>query len=299
MVSSADLLPRIAVPTQDNANPFDALLPPEMAQRAEEIGVRKAALPWGKQFLLGVLGGAFIAQGAIYSTVVSAGTASWPFGVSRLLAGVAFCLGLILVLVAGAELFTGNNLIVMAWASRRVTTGQLLRNWAIVYLGNLAGALATAVLMIAAKHYSFGNYRVGAQMLAIADSKCRLEFVQALALGVACNALVCLAVWLCMSARSTTDRILCVLFPISAFVAAGFEHSVANMYFVPLGLLVKEVAPPEFWDATSVTPGKLADLTWGRFLLWNLLPVTIGNVLGGGLMVGAVYWLVYLRKRAG
>ncbi len=203
----------------------------------------------------------------------------------RLLGGLAFSLGLILVVLAGAELFTGNNLIVMAWASRRVTTARLLRNWVLVYCGNFAGALATVGLVYATRQYTFGNGAVGAQALAIADAKVGLGFGQAIALGILCNALVCIAVWLCYSARSTADRILAIVPPIAAFVAAGFEHSVANMYFVPVGILVQG----ESASAAS------ADLTWGAFFVDNLLPVTIGNVIGGALLVGAVYWFVYLR----
>jgi formate/nitrite transporter len=202
-------------------------------------------------------------------------------------------LGLILVVVAGAELFTGNNLIVMAWASRRVRTSQVLRNWTIVYLGNFAGALATVGILFVGKQYEFGEGAVGAQALSIAASKSSLGFVQAIALGAFCNGLVCLAVWLCYSARTTTDKILSIVPPIAAFVAAGFEHSVANMFFIPMGLLVK--SDEAFVSQQNALPS-LTDLTWERFVTANLVPVTIGNIIGGALMVGAIYWFVYLRK---
>jgi formate/nitrite transporter len=244
---------------------------------------------------LAVLAGAFIALGAIFSTAVTAGTGDLAFGVVRLLAGVTFSLGLILVVVAGAELFTGNNLIVMAWASRRVSTALLLRNWALVFAGNFAGALATVAIVYVARQYRFGDGAIGEQALAIATTKTQLGFVQAVALGALCNALVCLAVWLSYSARSTTDKILAVLVPISAFVAAGFEHSVANMYFIPMGLVVRQDTSWLHANGIEVDPG----LTWQAFFVDNLLPVTIGNVIGGALMVGAVYWLVYLRRRPG
>jgi formate transporter len=194
--------------------------------------------------------------------------------------------------VGGAELFTGNNLIVMAWASRRVSTRRLLRNWAIVYASNFAGAIATAALLYAARQYEFGNGAVGETALTIAATKTGYGFGQAIALGMLCNALVCIAVWLCYSARSTTDKILAIVPPIAAFVAAGFEHSVANMFFLPFALLVKS-------DTAFVAAHKAPDLsqvTWGHFLASNLVPVTIGNVIGGALMVGAVYWFVYLRN---
>jgi formate/nitrite transporter len=266
-----------------------------MALRAEQVGESKAAADTATTFVLAGLAGAFIALGAAFSTVVSAG-GGVSFGVSRLLGGVAFSLGLILVVVAGAELFTGNNLIVMAWASRRVSTARLLRNWALVYVGNLVGALATAALVFAAREYRFGEGAVGRQALAIATAKSGLGFGQAIALGALCNALVCLAVWLSYSARTTTDRILAVVPPITAFVAIGFEHSVANMYFLPLGLFVKSDGA---WVASQPDLPDLSGLTWGSFVGDNLVPVTIGNVIGGALMVAAVYWFVYLRPRGG
>jgi formate/nitrite transporter len=245
-----------------------------------------------------VLAGAFIALGALFATTVAAGTGdAWPYGVTRLLTGVAFSLGLILVSVGGAELFTGNNLIVMAWASRRVSTAALLRNWAIVYAGNLAGALGTAVLVFLGRQYTFGGGAVGATALRIAQAKVGLEFTQAIALAVLCNALVCLAVWMTFSARSTTDRVAAILFPISAFVAAGFEHSVANMYFVPVALLIRDL-DPAFVAAAPKLPD-LSGLTWGSFLVRNLLPVTIGNLIGGALLVALVYWSIDLRPTRG
>jgi formate transporter len=273
---------------------FDALLPVEVARKAEDVGVTKAGLPAVTTFVLAVLAGAFIALGAIFSTTVAAGSSGLPFGVARLLAGLAFSLGLILVVVAGAELFTGNNLIVMAWASRRVSSARLLRNWAIVYVGNFVGALGTAGLMLASRQYEFGKGEVGVAALTIGAAKTGYGFWQAMALGVLCNVLVCLAVWMAYSARSTTDRILAVVPPIAAFVAAGFEHSVANMYFIPYALLVKDHT--SFVASASGVPD-LSHLTVGGFLLRNLLPVTIGNVIGGGILVGAVYWFAYLRPR--
>ena len=185
---------------------LDALPPAGMARRAEDVGVTKASLATGKILALSVLAGAFIAMGAVFSTTVTAGTAELAFGVVRLLAGLTFSLGLILVIVAGAELFTGNNLIVMAWAGRRVTTALLLRNWLLVYVGNFAGALGTVVLVYLSGQYEFGGDAVGQQALAIATAKTSLGFGQAFVLGALCNALVCLAVWLCYSARSTADR---------------------------------------------------------------------------------------------
>jgi formate transporter FocA len=276
---------------------LDAFLPPEMARRAEQVGIKKATMPAGTTFVLAVLAGAFIALGANFAMTVTAGASGLPFGVMKLLGGLVFCLGLILVVVAGAELFTGNNLIVMAAASRQITLAQLLRNWGIVYAGNFVGSLATAGIVFLSGQYRFGRGAVGLNALNTASAKCQLSFIQAISLGILCNALVCLAVWLCFSARSTTDKILAIIFPITAFVAAGFEHSVANMYFIPIGLLIKAQAAAEFWQQAGGSAADYAALTWPNFVVANLLPVTIGNIIGGTVMVGVVYWFVYLRKR--
>jgi formate transporter len=275
---------------------FDALPPPEMARRAEQGGQAKADLPVAKLFPLAVLAGAFIAMGAAFSTTVTAGTGDLAYGVVRLLAGLSFSLGLILVIVGGAELFTGNALMIMSWASRRTSTARLLRNWAIVYAGNFVGALAAVLLVYWSRQYTFGHGAVGLQALTIGAAKTSLGFWQAVFLGILCNALVCIAVWLCFSARSTADRVLAIIPPITAFVACGFEHSVANMYFIPMALLIKRDHP--WLSAMSGVPD-LHTLTWRGFLVDNLVPVTIGNVIGGTLLVGAVYWLAYLRGTAG
>lgn len=273
------------------AGGLDALPPPAMARKAEDVGVAKAALAASKVLALAVLAGAFIAMGALFATTVTAGTSELAFGVTRLLAGLTFSLGLILVVVAGAELFTGNNLVVMAWAGRRVSTTRLLAGWLLVYVGNFAGAIATAALVYLARQYEFGGGAVGEQALAIGVAKTSLGFGQAVVLGTLCNALVCLAVWLTYSARTVADKILAVVPPIAAFVAAGFEHSVANMYFIPFALFVKS-------DVGSGGAVDTSGLTWDAFLLDNLLPVTLGNIVGGTVMVGAVYWFVYLRDAA-
>ncbi|MGD8552495.1 MAG: formate transporter FocA [Anaerolineales bacterium] len=273
---------------------IDALLPPEMARRAEYIGVSKAEAPALKTFVLAILAGAFIALGAIFATTISAGTSTEvPFGVTKLLIGFVFCLGLILVIIGGAELFTGNNLIVMAWASRKVTTLGLLRNWGIVYAGNFVGAVGTAVMVLLSKQYTFGGGAIGISALSTAAAKVNLGWFQALMLGVLCNILVCLAVWLTFSARSTIDKIAAIIFPITAFVAAGFEHSVANMYFIPIGLLIKQF-DPAFVVASGL---ELGSLSWSTFLVHNLIPVSIGNIIGGSIFVAAIYWSIFLRNQ--
>jgi formate transporter FocA len=278
---------------------LDALMPPQMAQKASDVGVAKAGMSPLRTFMLAVLAGAFIGLGAMFATTVVAGASgSIPFGVTRLLAGLVFCLGLILVVVAGAELFTGNNLISIAWAERKVSNAAILRNWAIVYAGNLVGALATVLLVFAGGQYEFGDGAVGSSALTIADAKATLGFGQAVALGIMCNALVCLAIWLTYSARSVTDKVVAIIFPITAFVAAGFEHSVANMFFLPMGVLVREQGSDEFFEASGASAADYADVTWANVIVDNLLPVTIGNVIGGSVMVGLVYWLVYVRTRS-
>lgn len=277
---------------------FDALMPPQIAAKATDVGAAKAGMPTLTIFALAVLAGAFISLGALFSTTVVAGAADViPYGVVRLLAGLVFCLGLILVVVAGAELFTGNNLISIAWAERKVSTGRLLRNWTIVYLGNLTGALATVGLMFLSGQYEFGDGAIGSAALAIADTKSSLGFGHALVLGIMCNALVCLAIWMAYGARSVTDKILAIIFPITAFVAAGFEHSIANMYFLPIGLAIKEWGSDSFWASSGLAPADFGGLTVHDAVVDNLIPVTIGNVIGGALMVGIVYWVIYLRPR--
>ena len=288
---------------------IDSLLPPEMAHKAETVGYNKAQAPVRYLFVLAILAGAFIARGAMFATIAFSGnmpitaadgsqafTTTLPYGITRLLGGLVFSLGLILVIVGGAELFTGNILIIMAWASHRVSSRRLIRNWGIVYVGNFVGGGLTAALVFLSNHYLNGSGVIGLTALNIASSKASLSFLPAVASGILCNALVCLAVWLTYSARSTVDKILAIVFPITAFVAAGFEHSVANMYFLPFGLLVKNFAPAAFWELIGRSAADFSQLTWGAFFLKNLLPGTIGNIIGGGVLVAAVYWVAYLWK---
>ncbi|NNE64990.1 MAG: formate transporter FocA [Pyrinomonadaceae bacterium] len=268
-----------------------------MAQRAEGIGEAKAKMEIGKLLALSVLAGAFIAFGAVLATLVTTDSgSSIPVGISRLLGGIVFSVGLILVVVGGAELFTGNNLIVMSWASRKTSTAAVLRNWALVFVGNFIGSISIAVFIFLSGHLNGIGGKIGENALQIATRKLSLGFVEAVVLGILCNVLVCLAVWLSFSARSTTDKILSIVPPITTFVACGFEHSIANMYFIPVALLLKTGAGEEFWSRIGSAPADFPDLTWGAFFVDNLLPVTIGNIIGGAVLVGAVYWFVYLRS---
>jgi formate transporter len=276
---------------------IDALLPPEMALACETAGAAKAGRDALALIVLGLLAGAFIALGAMFMTVVLTGTGELPWGVARLLAGAVFSLGLILVIVGGAELFTGDSLMIVACASRRITLGALLRAWSLVYIGNIAGALGTAALVFFAGQHGFGGGAVGKTALAVASAKAALPTVQLFFLAVLCNVLVCLAVWMSFGARSTTDKIMVIVPPVAAFVAAGFEHSIANLYLLPYGLALKAWAAPEFWTAIGQSAAAYPELTVGS-ALHNIGVATIGNLVGGSLMVGAVYWFVYLRRRA-
>jgi formate transporter len=269
--------------------------PPQVAQRVEAVGMAKGTSNTLSTILLGILAGVFIGLGAMFCTVVTTDL-GLGFGLTKLLGGLSFCLGLILVVMAGAELFTGNCLIVISWMSGRTSFAKLLRNWGLVYFANLLGALSLAGLIFYTYQWMFNNYGVGANALLIANAKVNLSFGSALARGILCNVLVCLAVWLCFSARTVTGKILSILFPITAFVAAGFEHSIANMYFIPTGILLAN--QPAVLEAAGVTASSVANLNWAGFIA-NLVPVTIGNIIGGGILIGAIYWLAYLSRERG
>lgn len=271
---------------------IDAHAPAAMAERAETVGTTKGKLNTISTILLGILAGVFIGLGAMFMTMVTTST-GLGFGITKLIGGFVFCLGLILVVVAGAELFTGNTLIVMSWMSGKTSFGRLWRNWGLVYFANLAGALSLVGLMFYTNQWTLSSNAVGANALAIANAKVNLDFGTALVRGIMCNALVCLAIWLCFSARTVTDKIVAIIFPITAFVAAGFEHSIANMYFIPMGILLSH--QPAVLAAANLTPDSVANLTWAGFVR-NLVPVTIGNIIGGAILIGIVYWLSYLRS---
>jgi len=260
-----------------DSNMNDAYPPREIARKAERLGVAKARTDTITLLVLAVLAGAFISLGALLFTVVVT-QSNLGFGITRLLGGLSFCLGLILVIVAGAELFTGNNLIAMAWASRLITTREVVRNWLLSYLGNVIGCLGTALFVVLADVAGLANGAVGETALRVAQAKADLTLSEAFVRGVLCNALVCLAVWLAIGGRSVTDKILAILFPITAFVAIGFEHSIANWFFLPFGLVV---------DAEGVVSVGGA--------VRNILAVTAGNLVGGTLLVAGVYWIAYLR----
>ena len=293
-------LGHLMIETPENApdaSRIEALLPPEMALACEAAGAAKAGRDEIALFILGLLAGAFIALGAVFMTVVLTGAGELPWGIARLLGGMAFSLGLILVIVGGAELFTGDSLMSVACASRRITLGALLRAWSLVYLGNICGAVGTAALVFLAGQHGFSGGAVGKTALGIASTKAALPTVQLFFLAVLCNVLVCLAVWMSFGARSVSDKVLVIVPPVAAFVAAGFEHSIANMYLLPYALAIKTWAEPAFWAAIGQDAAAYPGLTTAS-ALHNIIVATIGNLVGGSLMVGAIYWFVYLRRRA-
>jgi len=263
---------------------LQAYSPAEIKEAVEKVGVKKATLPFLTSFMLAIVAGGGIGFGALYYTIV-ASDPTFSFATVRVVGGLVFSLGLALVLVGGAELFTGNNLIVMAWASGKVSTGTMLRNWTIVWIGNLFGALGLVILVFYSHHLDMNDGRIGLSVLNTAAGKIRPDFVTLFVKGILCNVLVCAAVWLAYAGRSVTDKMVAVILPISAFIAAGFEHCVANMYFLPLAwLLVQTGHAPANFDASLITiPG----------IIHNLVPVTLGNIVGGAGLVGVAYWAIY------
>lgn len=264
---------------------FDAFSPKEIAEKIDTVGVAKARLPLLSMLMLAVLAGAFIGLGALYFVVVKSDP-TMGFAGRQVLGGVTFALGLILVIVAGAELFTGNNLLVMAWADRKISTTELVRSWVIVFLGNFIGATGLAVLVVLSDHPSLNQGSIAKEYLLIASAKLATPFWPAFFKGVLCNALVCLAVWMALAGRSVVDKAVAIVFPISAFVAAGFEHSVANMYLIPIAIMLQH---------GDVTLNGSPALSWLGFAS-HLLPVVAGNLLGGTVFVGLVYHLIYHRS---
>lgn len=263
---------------------FDAFSPKEIANRVENIGVIKARLPILSMIMLGILAGAFIGLGAMFSVIVSSDPMI-SFGISRILSGFVFSLGLILVVIAGAELFTGNNLIAMAWADGKIKGIEVLKNWLIICVSNCIGAIGLAFFVYMSKHPEMNQHAIASQYIKIASMKCSLPFFQAFFSGVMCNILVCLAVWMTQAGRSIIDKVIAIVFPITAFVAAGFEHSIANMYFIPMGIFLKLDYP----DMANLEMISLLGM------MKNLFPVILGNLCGGSVFVALVYYIIYGR----
>ncbi|MBY5979444.1 formate transporter FocA [Ferrimonas balearica] len=278
-----------------NHNPFDALMPPEMTVKAEEVGVAKATKSPITAFALAVTAGVFISIAFVFYITVTTGSGDSPWGMAKFVGALAFSLGLILVVICGGELFTSTVLTTVARASGRLTNRQLAVNWTTVYLGNMAGAFFfVALIWMAQLHLNAGG-EWGLHAMKIAQHKVHHGFLQAVVLGVLCNIMVCLAVWMTFSCHSVTDKILAVILPVTMFVTCGFEHSIANMFMIPMGIMIANFATPEFWAMTGANPGDFSDLTMGNFLIKNLMPVTFGNIIGGGLFVGLTYWVIHRR----
>ena len=262
--------------------------PPEIAQTMCEVGCKKTQLKLGKMFVLAILAGVYIGFGGQLMTAVKVGLADkLGTGFASFLGGAGFSVGLMLVVIGGAELFTGNNLIIMACCSKKASVSGLLKNWVVVYIGNFAGSLLLALIVFGGFYAYRDPGSMGSLALGIADAKVNFSFVEALCRGIGCNWLVCLAVWLAASSHDTVGKVFSIFFPIMAFVAMGFEHSVANMYLIPIGLFLKD------WAGLSAS----ANLTWAGFIQYNLIPVTIGNIIGGAFFVGVLYWYAYIQGK--
>ncbi len=266
----------------------------ELIALANTAGEKKAKYTFAKLLALGYMAGIYIAFGAIFFTTVTSYGGN-P-GAVKLMGGLVFSLGLVLVVLAGAELFTGNNLMVVALLNKRISFKDLLRNWSIVYLGNFLGSLLIVVMMFLTKQYLQEDSIIGSRIINIASSKVSMDFTTVFVKAILCNILVCLAVWLTMVAKTISGKVLGIIFPISAFVSIGYEHSVANMYFVPIGILIKKYAPITFWNDLNTTSASFAHLNTNTFLMNNLLPVTLGNIIGGVFFVGATYWFIHKEE---
>ncbi|ORM60435.1 formate transporter FocA [Mixta calida] len=266
-----------------------------MAKVAEEAGVYKATKHPLTTFFLAINAGVFISIAFVFYITATTGTADVPYGLAKLVGGLCFSLGLILVVVCGADLFTSTVLIVVAKASGRISWGQLGKNWLNVYIGNLFGALFFVALIWFSGEYLAANGAWGMNVLQTADHKMHHSFLEAVCLGTLANLMVCLAIWMSYSGRSLTDKMFAMVLPVSMFVACGFEHSIANMFMIPMGIVIRDFASPEFWQATGATAAQFPNLTLSHFIIDNLIPVTIGNIIGGGVLVGLTYWVIYLR----
>lgn len=271
------------------------LSPAEISDGFIKVGCKKASLPAYKLLLLGILAGAFIAFAAEGSNVAIHTISS--VGLSKVLAGALFATGLMMVVVAGAELFTGNTLIVISCTERKAPWSGLLKNWFFVYLGNFIGSMLIVFFIIQSGQLNFSNGLLGGFTIKVAAYKTGLSFGNAFFSGILCNWLVCLAVWMSFAARDIAGKLLAIFFPIWLFITSGFEHSIANMYYIPAGILAKlNPAWAQAAISMGVTPEKLDGLNWGTFVVKNLIPVTLGNIIGGSLFVGVAYWLSYLYK---
>lgn len=269
---------------------------PEIVDVAVGVGIKKVSTPYFKEFLLAILAGAFIAFASEGSNMAAFNLFANPetYGLGKFVAGLIFGTGLMLVIVAGGEMFTGQTLILTAVLDRKVRVSQMLINWTLVWIGNLVGSLFLAYMMVNSGLFNSGDNVLAAMTIKIASYKVSLPFMSAFWLGLMCNWLVCPAVWMSFAAKDITGKLLAIFFPIWLFITSGFEHSVANMYYIPAGILAK--SNPKWVEAAAlygVTPEKLEHLNWTTFFINNEIPVTLGNIVGGAILVGGYYWFVY------
>ncbi|MDR0219170.1 MAG: formate transporter FocA [Enterobacteriaceae bacterium] len=276
-------------------NPFNLFPPAVMAQIADDNGVHKTNKKWVLTYLSTIMAGMFISIAFVFYITATTGTSAVPYGLAKLVGGICFSLGLMLVVIFGVDLFTSTVLTIVSKATGRITWSQMFKNWVNVYIGNLVGALFFVTLMWLSGQYAVANGSWGLNVLQVADHKMHHTFIEAVCLGILANLMVCLAVWMSYAGRSLIDKLFALILPISMFVASGFEHSIANMFLIPFGIVIKELAPTEFWEKTGITPDQFSQLTISNFITDNLIPVTLGNIIGGSILVGLVYWFMYLR----
>ncbi len=279
-----------------NALETGARSPHAMAELGEQIAIGKANKALPKTFMLAIMAGMMISLAGVFYTTVSAGAGAMPYGMAKFVGGIAFSMGLMAVVLCGADLFTSSTLLAIPAVSGKITVGRMLTNWGVVYFGNLVGSLLMVAMIIYTDQWQGGYGAIGATALSIANSKLSHGFGQALVLGILCNLMVCLAVWMSYSARSASGKMLAMVLPVAMFIAAGFEHSVANMYLLPVGLAIKAFAEPEFWATIGKTAEHFSYITLDRMLFLNLWPVTIGNIIGGALLVGLFNWKIHLAE---
>ena len=274
---------------------LDELLPHQITEKAAVAAYKKASKAPLTAFYLAMMAGLFIGLAFVFYVTVTTGGSSLPWGVKNFIGGLAFSMGLLLLVVVGGELFTSSTLTLIARASQSITTMQMLKNWAVVYFGNFVGSMFLVFLVFTAQMYMNDGGQWGLNVLHISTHKLGHTFPQAVALGMLCNIMVCLAVWMAFGAKSVTDKMFAVLLPVAMFVASGFEHSIANMFMVPSAIMIENFAGPEFWASIGHTAADFSDLTVSNFIFNNLIPVTIGNIIGGGVVIGVMHWMIYLR----
>lgn len=279
----------------DKSPQFGVIAPSEIARLAEEAAVGKTKKHPEVTFVLAILAGIFVSLAGMFYTIVTTGFSDMPYGMVKLVGGLTFSMGLMMVVLCGAELFTSNTLLLMGRATGRINFRQITKNWSLVYFGNMAGSFFFVAMLMAVSQYKGADGEVGINYMYIANGKMGHTFIQALLLGVLCNLVVCLTYWMTLSARDAMGKMFACMLPVACFLAAGFEHSVANMFLLPMGYFIKAVASPEFWENTGYTADYFSNISLHNMVFMNLVPATIGNIIGGGVMVGLSNWFVHLR----